>query len=90
MANILVIDDDKNLCTTLAEFIHSLGYFVTYALRLKEGLDKARSGLFDIVFLDIRLPDGNGLKAVPHFQKNSLFFRQPCMGFHFRLFVILN
>lgn len=64
MANILVIDDDKMICESLKDFINSLGHSVTYALKLKEGLDKVRSEFFDLVFLDVHLPDGNGLAAV--------------------------
>ena len=65
MANILVIDDDKMICDTLADFIGPMGHNVLYALRLKEGLKKVSTGSFDLVFLDVRLPDGNGIEAVP-------------------------
>ena len=34
-------------------------------LRLKEGINKISSESYDLVILDVRLPDGNGLEAIP-------------------------
>ena len=68
MAEILVIDDDKMVCDTMSRVIRDMGHNVKGAVRLEEGLREARSGDFDVVFLDVRLPDGNGLKELPVFQ----------------------
>ncbi len=65
MAHILIIDDEKMVCDSVAEVAKSLGHHAAYALTLKEGLRMASSGRFDIVFLDIHLPDGDGLHALP-------------------------
>ena len=70
MANILIIDDDKVLCEMLYRRLGSMGYEVLYALTLKEGLIKAASKDFDIVFLDVYLPDGDGLKAIPKIRES--------------------
>jgi len=65
MANTLIIDDDMGTCFVLARMTERVGQEGAYALTLKEGLDKVFSGDYDIVFLDINLPDGNGLDAMP-------------------------
>ena len=65
MANILVIDDDKEICEGLTEFITQMGHSVECALLLKEGLEKIQKEFFDLVFLDVHLPDGNGLSVLP-------------------------
>jgi two-component system, NtrC family, response regulator len=65
MANILIIDDDKLICEILARFAHSLGHSSSYALTLQEGKRKVTSENFDLLFLDVRLPDGNGLSIIP-------------------------
>ena len=65
MANILIIDDDPMICESLVDFMGPMGHHVLYALRLKEGLKRIRSEAFDIVFLDVYLPDGNGLEEIP-------------------------
>lgn len=65
MANILIIDDDKTICDTLSALFEHKGYNTTYALTLKNGLEKASGGAPDVVFLDVRMPDGDGLHMLP-------------------------
>jgi two-component system NtrC family response regulator len=64
MAKILVIDDDLLICNTMSRIIRDMEHEVKCALTLEEGLKDADSGNFDIVFLDVRLPDGNGLEQL--------------------------
>jgi two-component system NtrC family response regulator len=61
MAKILIIDDDVELCIILSVQIKSLGHQTSISHTLREGYDLSRQEPFDIVFLDVRLPDGNGL-----------------------------
>ena len=65
MANVLIIDDEEMLCEIMCEHLKGEGHDVTYALTLEDGLNKGESGAFDVVFLDVGLPDGNGLEALP-------------------------
>ena len=65
MANVLIIDDDQSLNSLLVEMVSRMGHQPTAALDLKSGVRFARSSPFDVVFLDVRLPDGNGLDALP-------------------------
>ncbi|MEW6665067.1 MAG: sigma-54 dependent transcriptional regulator [Thermodesulfobacteriota bacterium] len=65
MAHILIIDDDMGVCVVLTQLAARAGEDASYALTLKEGLRKAHSERCDIVLLDIHLPDGNGLDALP-------------------------
>ncbi|GAM10505.1 acetoacetate metabolism regulatory protein AtoC [Geobacter sp. OR-1] len=67
MARILVIDDDEGICLTLLHVARRAGHEAIYALTLAEGWELASSGEFDIVFLDVRLQDGNGLELLPKF-----------------------
>ena len=71
MANILIIDDDVEICRMLADLVSSMTHEAEWSLTLKEGLDKAHQKAFDVIFLDVNLPDGNGLKALPHLRKSS-------------------
>jgi two-component system NtrC family response regulator len=61
MARVLIIDDDTELCSMLTELVRSLGHEADCALTLDAGRARARSGEIDVVFLDVRLPDGSGL-----------------------------
>jgi two-component system NtrC family response regulator len=65
MANVLIIDDDKEMCKMLADMVTSMENNATYAHSIKDGLNEASSKKFDIVFLDVKLPDGNGLELLP-------------------------
>lgn len=71
LGKILVIDDDTAMCELLCMLGQRMGHGVSYALTLKEGLAKATSEEFDVVFLDVRLPDGNGLDILPAIREGS-------------------
>ena len=65
MARILIIDDDELMCQMLSSLVLNRGHEAACALTLEEGLEHAARGNFDVVFLDVWLPDGNGLEAIP-------------------------
>ncbi len=71
MGRVLIIDDDRFNAEMLFEMIKDMGHDVTYALTAESGLKEALSGSFDVVFLDIQLPDGNGLMLLPDIQAAS-------------------
>ena len=64
MAHVLIIDDDQMIGETLSLRIMNLGHSAASAATLNEGLRKIQQEAFDLVFLDVRLPDGNGLDAL--------------------------
>ena len=68
---ILIIDDEIGICRTLTAMVKNLGYEATSANTLKEGLKALRSGPFDVVFLDVRMPDGSGLDILPKIRETS-------------------
>ena len=63
-ANVLIIDDEKNLCTILCKKIESMGHKSKYALTLQEGYSCSQAEAFDFIYLDVHMPDGNGLEAI--------------------------
>ncbi len=69
MANLLIIDDDNYICEVLSQAIKKEGHDVSYALSATSGLQQLRESAFDIVFLDVQLPDGNGLSLLPHIRQ---------------------
>jgi len=71
MADVLIIDDDELICDALASVVARMGHAASYATTLDDGLKKVSSGHFDVVFLDVRLPDGNGLTALPEIRGSS-------------------
>lgn len=69
MAEILIIDDDEMLCDTLSRHLKRIGYNVDFSLTLEDGLKRAASRAHDVVLLDVNLPDGNGLDALPRIRE---------------------
>jgi two-component system, NtrC family, response regulator len=65
MARVLIIDDDELFSEMLSDIATRSGQSTFRAVSIKEGLEKAHSEPFDVVFLDINLPDGNGLDILP-------------------------
>lgn len=65
MAKILIIDDERDLCTILSAQIAAMGHKTSIAYTLREGYDLSLRERFDVVFLDVGLPDGSGLDILP-------------------------
>ncbi len=65
VADILVVDDDCALASFLQKVIEREGHRASVAYNLADGLDMVRKGRFPVLFLDVVLPDGNGLEALP-------------------------
>lgn len=69
MANILIIDDEKSICTTIQGILEDEGYTADYALNFKEGFSKLKDFSYDILFLDIWLPDRDGIDGLKDIKK---------------------
>ncbi len=69
MADVLVVDDDRAICDLLTDVIGRMGHKVKCALTLRAALDEASSGAYDVVFLDINMPDGSGLDWIQDFKQ---------------------
>jgi two-component system nitrogen regulation response regulator NtrX len=64
MAKILIIDDEKSICTTIQAILEDEGYEADYALGFQEGFNQLKSFAYDILFLDIWLPDRDGIDGL--------------------------
>jgi len=63
--SILIIDDEPNLRRSLGLILQRAGYTVTTAANAAEGLHLLQAGAYDLAFLDIKLPDQNGIQLLP-------------------------
>jgi two-component system NtrC family response regulator len=68
MGKVLVIDDDELHSEMLSDMIGNMGHTVALAFTAEAGLREAGAKEYDIVFLDVQLPDGNGLELLPEIQ----------------------
>jgi DNA-binding response OmpR family regulator len=62
--HILIIDDEAGLRQTLARILQRAGFEVTTAASGLEGLRMLDQHPFDLIYLDIRMPEMNGLDAL--------------------------
>ena len=64
MAKILIVDDDDNICLLYEEELKDAGYEVEVANNGKECIDKVKAGKIDLIVMDIRMPEMDGLEAL--------------------------
>ncbi len=65
VSTIMIIDDEPSLCRTLALILQQAGYSVTAAGNAQEAYRCLKAGAYDLVFLDLQMPDVNGLDLLP-------------------------
>lgn len=65
MTKMLIIDDDIEACETIESLIIRQSHGCDKAHTLKNGLDLLGKQEYDVIFLDVHLPDGNGLDILP-------------------------
>ena len=68
-ANILVVDDEPLIGTIFVEYLQERGYAVVNAGDAREALQQAGSGLYDLIFLDIKMPGMDGVEALEEIKK---------------------
>jgi len=68
MAKILIIDDDEMMCSTLSTLVARKKHQAESVTTLKQGLELAGKENYDVVFLDVNMPDGNGLEYLPQIE----------------------
>jgi two-component system alkaline phosphatase synthesis response regulator PhoP len=59
--NILLVEDDPNLGQTLLQYLNSIGMKTSLAPTVKEAQNLFTHNNFQIVLMDVGLPDGNGI-----------------------------
>jgi two-component system NtrC family response regulator len=70
-ARILVVDDDSVLCKMLVDQLSRKGYEALAVKTLEEGVREVEGGFWDVVLLDVQMPDGNGLEFLPRFVQST-------------------
>jgi DNA-binding NtrC family response regulator len=69
--SILIIDDEQEIRESLEELLRLEGYQADSASTGEEGLKRIEGGVFDLVLLDINLPDRNGLDLLKSIKRDS-------------------
>jgi len=67
MINILLVDDDLAILKMAGRYLERSGFLTTDCLTLAAGEEMGRKGEYDVVLLDVDMPDGSGLEYIQNF-----------------------
>lgn len=68
---LLVVEDEKELLDSTCSYLQKEDFVCEAAANFFEAEDKLLSYNYDVVILDINLPDGNGLDLLEHIKEKS-------------------
>ena len=68
-ADVLVVDDEVDMCWALENILRPEGYQVTTVTNGKEALELAKEKQFEVVFIDAKLPDVDGIALSSEIKK---------------------
>jgi DNA-binding response OmpR family regulator len=71
MARILICDDEPGLRAVIKRYAEADGHEATEAVNGAEAVDACKKGAFDIVIMDVMMPELDGLSAVREIRKTS-------------------
>jgi CheY-like chemotaxis protein len=64
LADVLVVDDEEPVRTSVAEILRTAGYKVAEAVDGQDALDMLESGSVTVLLLDIRMPRRTGIEVL--------------------------
>lgn len=70
--NILLIEDEAKLASLVKEGLEKAGHKLSLAITATRGIDAAIANSFDLILLDIMLPDGNGFEVLKNIRNSSV------------------
>jgi two-component system alkaline phosphatase synthesis response regulator PhoP len=72
LANVLLVEDETNLGSTLSERLKIEGYQTTWASSFQSAKNEIGAQTFDLAILDVGLPDGSGLDLADVIRKKNI------------------
>jgi len=76
---LLLIDDDKRLSDMVGDYLRRNGLEVDVAPSLAVGREQLKAQVYDVLLLDLMLPDGDGLDMTRELRANARTRRLPLL-----------
>ena len=70
LGTVLLVDDDRHLLASMADWLREQGYATDTAASLAEGMAAVDRKSYELALVDIRLGDGDGFDLLVHCRKN--------------------
>lgn len=70
-ARLLIVDDEADICVLLAETLAESSRHVEWTKRPLEALERVKSKSYDLILLDVKMPEISGLELLPLLKKAS-------------------
>lgn len=69
--NVLIVEDNKELAVEVSDFLCSSGYICKIANNCEDALEECASNDYDVMLLDLGLPDGDGFDVLKTIRKTQ-------------------
>ena len=79
---ILVVDDERSISDALELILSQLGHHVDSAKNIREATELLKGSPYDLVFMDLRLPDGSGIDLLTHVKSDTPYTEVVVMTAH--------
>lgn len=81
MTKILLVDDNESITEMMAKYLIGKGHDCTVANDGRNGLTLIEQGNFDVILLDLAMPDFTGIDVIEHLYKNGKIREQKIILF---------
>jgi two-component system, NtrC family, response regulator HydG len=71
VSHVLIVDDEESMRDSMSQTLGRAGYAVTAVATGRSGLARFNKETYELVFLDLRLPDGQGLSVLRQMKEAS-------------------
>ncbi|GAA6135661.1 response regulator transcription factor [Oceaniserpentilla sp. 4NH20-0058] len=72
MNTILLIDDDHDLSELLCEYLTAENFQIEAAYTGNQGLEMAKNGQYELIILDVMLPNMNGVEVLKQMRQSNI------------------
>ena len=76
-ARVYVVDDDKNTCATVVDALNLVGLQTNFALYSSAAVAELTANRYDLILLDVHLPELDGFELCSHIRNMELHAETP-------------